>query len=591
MATSGQLATSVANYSDHTGYPDYALLEWTQTKDETNNQSIINYTLKAKLSSGSSTTHYVYLHTRSIVFTVNGETVASKSASSSKKVVKDDNIFSGSFTVPHNTDGTGSFDVSIRIAFYSSSVNSTATGSFTLDSLDHADTFTMPTSYTINNTTENTFSISATPGKTPRTYDLTYTLNGKTVTVWSQETATDTKTALITNASILSAMDTVSSGIMTATLTTYYNGNLVGSYSANSNITVNTANIKPSFNGNLTVAPLSTPISGYLIAGYSSANINGNLLMSTGSSSVTLKVRSISFGSLPADVTVTTSGAKSIPTPTFPQSSSDVSVTAVIYAVDSRGAVSDDYSVTFSVYGYTKPTITGSFFRVADNTTTPPVADEAGEWVWCDYSASIASINGQNTVTVTCTYTGESSGTATDDSWIALSENGSLTFTVTATDRVTQSVNVFTVMMAIFPIDLTQEYTSTGTEVGVTIGGIAELGKFRSMLPSFFAQGIYGLGSVEFIQGTQTSSTGSWTGETQQSALYEGMTIIYYLPYAGSGNATLNLTFPDGTTSGAKNVYYSALTRMQTQIPRYGQTMLVYHENWVNSLTGWWRVE
>lgn len=591
MATSGTLNTSVANYTDHAGYPDYATFEWTQTKDVATNQSIINYTLTAKLSSGTSTTHYVYLHTRSITATVNGENVLSKSATSSKKVVKDDVIFSGSFIVPHNADGSGSFDVSIRIAFYSSSVNSTGSGTFTLDSLDQADTFTMPSSYTIRNTTQNTFSVSVTPSKTPRVYDLSFTLNGQTVTVWSQQSVSATTSELILNGTMLSAMSNVASAVMTMTLTTYYQGTLIGSYSANANITIDTSSIKPSFNGNLTVTPLSTPISGYLIAGYSSANINGNLLMSAGASSVTIKTRSISFGTLPADVTFTTSGPKSIPTAIFPQSASDLTVTAVIYAVDSRGAGSADYTVTFSVYGYTKPTITGNFYRVEDNTTTPPVADEAGQYVWCDYSATITSINGQNSLTITCTYTGESSGTATDDSWVALSENGTLTFTVTATDRVTQSVNTFTVLMAIFPIDLTQEYTSTGTEVGATIGGIAELNKFKVMLDSYFRQKVYGYGIIEQIQGEQTSATGAWTGETAQDALYDGMTIMYFLPEDGSGDATLNLTLSDGSTTGAKPIYYQGTTRVNTQFSQYSQILMVYHENYEigsNTYTGWW---
>ena len=591
MATSGSFNTSVATYTDHSGYPDYATFEWVQTKDVANNQSIINYTLKAKLSSGSSTTNYTYVRTRKLTVTIDGVDTVLQNADSKKKVVKDTVIFSGSFTVPAHTDGTSSFTASIRLALYSSSVNSTGSATFTLDSLDHADTFTMPATYTINNTTENTFGIVATPNKTPRTYDLSYTLNGQTVTVWSQETATGTKSAIVTNASLLSAMSNVSSAVLTMTLTTYYEGNLIGTYSANSNITVNTANIKPSFNGNLTVTPNTTPISGYLIAGYSSANINGNLLISAGASSVTIKTRSISFGNRPADVTFTTSGAKSIPTPVFPQSASNVSVTAVIYAVDSRGAVSSDYSVTFSVYGYTKPTITGNFYRVEDNTTTPPVADEAGQWVYCDYSATITSINGQNTLTISCTYAGESSGTATNHSWIALSENGTLTFTVTATDRVTQSVNTFTVLMAIFPIDLTQEYSSTGTEVGATIGGIADLNKFQVMIDTYLRQKAYGYGIIEPIQGEQTSATGAWTGETAETALYDGKTIMYYLPEEGSGDATLNLTFADGTTSGAKPIYYLGSTRVNTQFEQYSQILMVYHENYEvgnSTLTGWW---
>ena len=51
------------------------------------------------------------------------------------------------------------------------------------------------------------------------------------------------------------------------------------------------------------------------------------------------------------------------------------------------------------------------------------------------------------------------------------------------------------------------------------------------------------------VIGTQTAATGSWTGIIDVPQLYDGLTIAYYLPYAGDGNATLNLTLSDGNTT------------------------------------------
>ena len=62
---------------------------------------------------------------------------------------------------------------------------------------------------------------------------------------------------------------------------------------------------------------------------------------------------------------------------------------------------------------------------------------------------------------------------------------------------------------------------------------------------------------IYYVKGTQTAATGSWTGNIDVPALYTGLTIMYYLPYDGSGNATLNLTLSNGTTTGAKNCYIS----------------------------------
>ena len=57
--------------------------------------------------------------------------------------------------------------------------------------------------------------------------------------------------------------------------------------------------------------------------------------------------------------------------------------------------------------------------------------------------------------------------------------------------------------------------------------------------------------SVEYIVGTQTAATGSWTGVSMDTALYTGKTIAYKLPFAGRGDASLTLTLADGTTTAA----------------------------------------
>ena len=68
---------------------------------------------------------------------------------------------------------------------------------------------------------------------------------------------------------------------------------------------------------------------------------------------------------------------------------------------------------------------------------------------------------------------------------------------------------------------------------------------------------------IEYIVGTQASTTNLWTGVStddgcSSGTLYTGKTIVYHLPVAGNSSAaTLNLTLPDGTTTGAKNVKYN----------------------------------
>lgn len=83
-------------------------------------------------------------------------------------------------------------------------------------------------------------------------------------------------------------------------------------------------------------------------------------------------------------------------------------------------------------------------------------------------------------------------------------------------------------------------------------------------------------GSIHTVIGTQTAATGTWTGSLQTiDALYDGLTIAYWLPYNGSGNATLNLTLKNGTT-GAINCYYSGNTRLTTHYSAGTMILLTY---------------
>jgi len=82
---------------------------------------------------------------------------------------------------------------------------------------------------------------------------------------------------------------------------------------------------------------------------------------------------------------------------------------------------------------------------------------------------------------------------------------------------------------------------------------------------------------VEYIAGTQTASTNAFTGVTKSTALFDGKTIAYYLPYAGTSTAaTLNLTLPDGTTSGAIGIQYNGTSDLTTQYGAGSIIILTY---------------
>lgn len=97
--------------------------------------------------------------------------------------------------------------------------------------------------------------------------------------------------------------------------------------------------------------------------------------------------------------------------------------------------------------------------------------------------------------------------------------------------------------------------------------------------------------SVEVIVGTQTAATNVWTGRASFSALKDGQTILYWLPFAGTSTAaTLNLTLSEGTTTGAKNVYINGTTRCTTHVAVGNVTQMTYRVNtphqWQRQLYG-----
>lgn len=97
---------------------------------------------------------------------------------------------------------------------------------------------------------------------------------------------------------------------------------------------------------------------------------------------------------------------------------------------------------------------------------------------------------------------------------------------------------------------------------------------------------------IEYIRGTWTAASGTWTGVTKDSELYDGKQIILYMPFAGSGNATLNLTLAGGGTTGAKDVYFENTTRFTTHKGQNSHLHLIYHKAMTlsngNTYEGWW---
>lgn len=89
--------------------------------------------------------------------------------------------------------------------------------------------------------------------------------------------------------------------------------------------------------------------------------------------------------------------------------------------------------------------------------------------------------------------------------------------------------------------------------------------------------------AVYFVKGTQTASTNAWTGVLSAvNNLYDGLTIAYFLPKAGtSDNATLTLILGTNIETAAEPVYVTGTNRATTH---YGAGSIIYL-TWVSNAT------
>lgn len=149
--TSGRVESNVGgNYSKF-------YVNWQQVSQSTaNNSTTINW--QAGLYTGTSSSHdFWYSNAVKITnVTINGQTVSTGGTWSNIKTGGDNQLLSNSITIPHNSDGTKTFSISITGWLYGSG-NKSGSGSFTLTNIPRK---TSITSFSVSKRSETTFTFS-----------------------------------------------------------------------------------------------------------------------------------------------------------------------------------------------------------------------------------------------------------------------------------------------------------------------------------------------------------------------------------------------------------------------------------------------
>ena len=504
-------------------------------------------------------------------------------------------------TIEHDSDGTKTISFSFSTTD-STSKNYTpgtasASGTLTLTAIPRTSSISV-NSYTISNTTGQ---LSATiTSKANYYHSWRWKMGDSSWTNGSGSSLININntnlTINISNTSLLNSLPTSVNGVLTIEVTTYRSNStalseLLGSSSATANITIN--GVKPSItNASLTyVNPTGVSVSGF-IAGVSTGSVTSTTNNSTGATSSITTYFTTSHGTL-SNPSLTGTGAKANTIDQLPSSSSNYTLTVKIYAVDSRGVRSDEVTLTATVNGYILPRASLTAYRVGSSGST--TEDGSGNFVYISYSGSISSSIGEGSgyPVISCKYDLSSVSSSSQNvnvpsspAWISASGDAIVTVTLTVTDKVSSSVVTVTVSSAAYPLDL---YDDGEGHVGIAFGKEAKPDITSS------AMQITGPGAIEYITGTWTATSGTWTGVTKDYELYDGKQILLYMPFAGSGNATLNLTLADGSTTGAKEVYFEGNTRFTTHKGQYSVLHLIYLTNHTVGSTAhasgaWWYI-
>lgn len=536
---------------------DYYLTVDLQSQDIVNNRSTVLITLYLQASRNTGTLMWSTSKANAPegTITVDGTTYNSSISvgTASSAVYIDDGkirrysrsttataINTQTLTINHNTDGTKYLPISFNWVAGSGDTTNFYPVSFASDGA----TITIPAiprqsiiecnnSVTLNNNT-STFSYSV-KSYADYYHVLSWTLDNTTTNVWTSGSPhrvnNTTETLTIGYGTLLNALQTAATKTLTFTLKTYTDsglGTLVGTTTKSVSVSVDPSVYKPTLTIN-SISPNSTPISGKLVAGKSTATVSFTSAKPQGTTGLTIYF-SISTGSM-ANATSTTVGSGTVSTNTLPASNTNYLFVVTAYAVDSRGVSSNTVtSTSASVYAYAQPFITANAYRVTANGST--TADDAGDYVYITYNATCSSVGASNSIqSKGCTFNGNPYANA---SWAYLSTDSQGSFVFTATDRVMTATKTIVVSTAKFPLDLYDDGTALHMGVGLA-GALAEADKVKSA-KDVYAPTFRG----DLVGNADTATTATNANKVKVTNNAFTSTLTSYYPTIVTGTATGN---------------------------------------------------
>lgn len=503
MATSGNFTTSG-------GYASRNLkFQWTQASQSiANNTTTINWSV---VGVGGNSYYYEAGNFKVII---DGSIVYS--SANRIKLYSGTTVASGSYTFTHGNDGTRSFSAYVEAGIYYYAVNSTGTGSFTLNAIPRATTPTLASSSANLN---SIIAITTSRASSSFTHTLKYKFGNATGTI-ATNVATWCQWSI--PFSLANQIPNSTSGTCTITCETYNGSTLIGTKSVTLTLNVPDS-VKPSCDFNYSDATSCYSTYGKFVQNKSALLISVSTTTAYGSpiKSYSIQVDGKTYTSATVTTSILTgSGTKNI----------TVSVT------DNRNRTSTSVVKSINILPYSPPIIG----LTAQRCTSSGTADNEGSYMKISIDGTISSLDDQNSGSYRIRYKRSNSST-----WITLSGSGT-TYTsspialdisltcaveVTITDDLSSTEKVTNIPIAFVLMD----FYSTGK--GIAFGKVAEQDGFDCDMISFFKKNSYFTGDVTFLGDVDFSgliddyvvaqgTSGSWSYRKWNSGKMEQWAIV-----------------------------------------------------------------
>lgn len=480
MATSGTFNTTGYYASDGTIYLAFSWNAVTQSLE--NNATTISWELRG---GGTSRQGFV---TKGISVKIAGSEVYS-SGSSQVYLASGELVSSGSKTIPHADDGTGSFLVDVVGSIYNwGSNNAKGSATYTLETIARA---SQPSIITRPNTTQNigdfgkVVSIYMNSKSSSFTHTVRYvfgTMSGTCINQESGGAATGIKTSIQWKIpeDFMNLLPNVNSGSGTIYVDTYSGGKLVGTKGVVFTATV-PSSVAPTCSVSLEDVTGIQAAYGSPVKTLSKIKfkVNPTLAYSSPIDSYVVVINNVTY-------------RKAEDTTGYLTSAGDVLVNVTV--TDKRGRIGKTSHV-MNVLDYAKPTISLLTVRRCNEDGT---TNDQGNFVKVDYKADCTDLNGKNTETYTIGYkkSGESTYTTSTLSYAGNYAAGTYIFEAnnissydvlfTAKDRHNTATRTTSASTAYSLMD----WHSSGR--GIAFGAMSEGEGFKCAMPAFFTGGVQG---------------------------------------------------------------------------------------------------